>query len=108
MNYAEQLQSSRWQMLKNRILAENNCRCQHCGRSDARMEVHHVHYIKGRMAWEYPDVMMMCLCCHCHNDWHAEHKKAQNALAIALKMIPATRVYTVAARLMTEAMKEIL
>ena len=107
MTYQEQLKTNQWAQLKNRIMLENGNRCQHCGRQDERMEVHHVHYIKGRMAWEYPEVMMQCLCGPCHNGWHEEHKKAQNALAIALKLIPAARVYTVASRLMIEAMKEI-
>ena len=107
MTYPEQLQSKPWMRLKNRIMWENNNRCQHCGDSDARMEVHHVHYVKGRMAWEYPDVMMMCLCRYCHAGWHEEHKKAQNALAIALKPVPAERVQKVADYLISKAMLEI-
>jgi len=106
MTYADQLNHPLWKMKKNRVMAENNCRCQHCGRQDAQMQVHHVHYIKGRMAWEYPDEMMMCLCEWCHQRWHDEHGKAQNALALALKRIPGPRIPKVASRLMTEAMEE--
>jgi len=107
MTYAEQLDHPLWKMRKNRVLAANNCCCQHCGRQDAQMQVHHVHYKKGRMAWEYPEEMLMCLCEWCHKRWHEEHGKAQNALAMALKRIPGPRIPKVASRLMIEAMEEI-
>jgi len=35
--------------------------------ADHRLEVHHVDYISGLFAWEYPNDMLLTLCHQCHS-----------------------------------------
>jgi len=38
------------------------------------LNVHHRYYMKGKMAWDYPDNVFETLCSECHEAFHAENK----------------------------------
>lgn len=73
MTYREQLRDRRWQVKRTRILERDNFTCQNVNckyRHDTSVlfEVHHLDYIPGTLAWDYPDDMMLTLCSKCHSD----------------------------------------
>lgn len=69
MNYKEQLADSRWLQKKAEILIRDNYTCQKCG-AKSHLNVHHKHYESGKLAWEYPDDVLVTLCRDCHENEH--------------------------------------
>lgn len=70
MTYEEQLLTIEWNELRFKILFRDNYECQVCG-SSKELNVHHLIYIYGRMAWEYEDMFLITLCKKHHE---IEHK----------------------------------
>lgn len=68
MNYAHQLRQPEWLLKRAEIIELANGVCERCGgdTADDKLEVHHGVYLKGKMAWEYPNNLLYCLCHHCH------------------------------------------
>lgn len=73
--YIDQLNDVRWLRRRDEILKAADWICNECtsNASPAR-QVHHRYYIKGRYAWEYPDVALVPLC-------EKHHKSAHDAEA---------------------------
>lgn len=69
LNYKEQLADSRWLQKKAEILIRDNYTCQKCG-IKSHLNVHHKHYESGKLAWEYPDEVLVTLCRDCHENEH--------------------------------------
>lgn len=65
--YTEQLQAKEWKYFREFILSVRGKRCEMCGKK-RNLNIHHIHYIAGRKAWEYTcqDVMVVCNECHKH------------------------------------------
>jgi len=90
MDYNEQLRDRRWQDRKVRILArdKNTCQnknCAHREDTSVLMEVHHLDYIGDKMAWEYPDDLLITLCSKCHKS--EQHRpKEEKYLLNTLRM----------------------
>ena len=70
LTYEEQLMRLEWTEKKNTILERDDHRCRRCNNCMNLLEVHHIKYILGRMAWEYPDAMLITLCYECHKKVH--------------------------------------
>jgi 5-methylcytosine-specific restriction endonuclease McrA len=69
MTYAEQLLDERWITKREEIKRRDFGMCQNC-MSVRNLNVHHKKYIKGLMAWEYPDWFLVTLCQRCHEKEH--------------------------------------
>lgn len=69
LNYKEQLADSRWLQKKAEILIRDNYTCQKCG-AKSHLNVHHLVYEDGRLAWEYPNEKLITLCEQCHAKEH--------------------------------------
>lgn len=69
--YAEQLKDERWLYLRNQVMDRDLRICQKC-LTGKNLNVHHLYYDTGRMAWEYPLGALITLCKDCHE---AEHEK---------------------------------
>ena len=67
--YKEQLKDRRWKKLANKIRKRDKYTCQMCG-NHKTLQVHHKHYIKGKLAWEYDDSNFITLCRDCHKEIH--------------------------------------
>lgn len=65
MTYQEQLQDERWFLHRDFVKSRDNHQCVICGDKN-NLEVHHIRYINGLMAWEYPHYMLKTLCHCCH------------------------------------------
>ena len=74
LNYKEQLADSRWLKKKNEILERDGYTCQKCGRT-SHLNVHHMNYEKGKLAWEYPNEQLVTLCEVCHENEHKTENK---------------------------------
>ena len=74
MDYKQQLADSRWLKKKNEILERDNYTCQHCGRT-SNLNVHHLSYEKGKLAWEYPNEKLITLCNFCHEKTHIKQNQ---------------------------------
>lgn len=73
LTYKEQLKTSAWLKKKNEILVRDNfvySECM-CDNFESQLEVHHIAYFHDdRMAWEYPDYMLVTLCREHHQEQH--------------------------------------
>ena len=93
MNYKEQLDSPQWQRRRLEKMESANWQCQVCGDGNEKLHVHHVRYEDGRLAWQYRDEELQCLCATCHQLAHMNPAKViTNAEAMAMKR---RAVYTV-------------
>ncbi len=85
MTYAEQLKDVRWQQKKSEILTRDKFLCQCCKEPNKTVHVHHVDYISGTMAWEYPNDMLITLCEDCHAS-ESERSKCEKYLFNTFRM----------------------
>lgn len=68
--YSQQLQDLNWKFKADNIRIRDKHSCRLCGEKKAQLDVHHIRYIDGRMAWEYDDGDLVTLCHKCHEDIH--------------------------------------
>lgn len=59
------IEASWWDEIKLRIKARDNYSCQNCGRTDIKLDVHHID-----MEENHQDYNLITLCCVCHRDVH--------------------------------------
>lgn len=71
LTYREQLLHPNWQKRRLEALSAARFSCAICGDAESTLHVHHKHYVKGRMAWEYSDEELEVLCDACHQTRHA-------------------------------------
>lgn len=81
LTYSEQLRHPNWQRRRLEILESADFACEKCGTHERQLHVHHRRYIKGRMAWDYGDVDLECLCSECHGAEHVARAKLDELLA---------------------------
>lgn len=67
MNYKEQLLHPFWQKKRLEVLERDKFTCQKCQDDNTTLNVHHLQYNKGCMAWEYNNENLVSLCCICHD-----------------------------------------
>ena len=71
LTYQEQLKDERWKEKRLKILKKFNFKCCLCGCSE-NLNIHHLVYKKGKMAWEYCDSNYIVLCKDCHKKVHQD------------------------------------
>lgn len=76
--YKDQLNDPRWHYVKNRVLERDKWQCKKC-RSEHNLQVHHLKYLKGFMAWDYNDSYLTTLCDSCHQKAHGITKSETGA-----------------------------
>lgn len=81
MSYAEQLRHPEWQKKRLEVLQWADWTCLECGTKEITLHVHHRHYVKGRMAWEYEPGELTVLCEDCHEEEHVMAKELELLLA---------------------------
>jgi hypothetical protein len=74
--YPALLLTVEWHEKRTRIMSRDGRKCKKCGCSDAehKLQVHHEHYILGRLPWDYPEELLVTICEPCHERLHAEHR----------------------------------
>ena len=84
--YREQLKDVRWKRKAEKIKSRDDFVCQICGTDSLELNVHHLFYISGYMAWEYPDDCLLTVCYSCHEkDLHGIFKNVQYAPCVCHK-----------------------
>jgi hypothetical protein len=81
MTYSEQLRDPRWKEKRQHIINKADNKCESCDSETEKLEVHHGYYSKGKMAWEYPDETLYCLCSTCHWDMQERMEQAHYEVA---------------------------
>lgn len=71
-NQSKYYRDSRWLLKRNNILERDRYTCIRCSKKCASSElhVHYLNYVKGKKAWEYPDIEPITLCKGCHSKEH--------------------------------------
>jgi len=70
MDYKDQIKSPKWQKKRLEILKRDEFTCQQCGNKELTLHVHHKHYNKGAMIWDYQGWELTTLCEDCHSVKH--------------------------------------
>jgi hypothetical protein len=81
LTYKEQLLHPSWQRKRLEILQRDDFHCQRCFDDESTLHVHHKRYVRGRMAWEYPNHELVTVCEVCHQETHAESDAFKELLA---------------------------
>jgi hypothetical protein len=81
LSYSEQLKHPNWQRRRLEVMSAARFECANCGDKESMLHVHHKRYIKGRLAWEYSDDELMCLCEGCHGVEHDARDFLETMLA---------------------------
>lgn len=69
MTYEEQLKDERWLKKRKQVLDTKGYVCANCGKT-VGLQVHHLEYKHGKLAWEYPMSNFVVLCETCHKKIH--------------------------------------
>lgn len=85
--YFQLLRDPRWQKKRLEIMSRDNFECLDCGESEKTLNVHHVHYVKGRAPWQYHDSTLVTLCENCHEEDHRYGYELEKHLPSSLKQI---------------------
>lgn len=67
--YSKELENPMWRAKREIILKRDDYTCTLCG-SKENLCVHHLKYIKGNKAWQYPNKCLITLCKDCHKKVH--------------------------------------
>lgn len=65
-SYLTLLKDPRWQKKRLEVLTRDQWTCQLCQEGSQTLHVHHKHYYKDRLPWEYADHELVTLCVACH------------------------------------------
>ena len=68
-SYHAQLLDPRWKAFRIFIFAVRGRKCEKCDATEY-LQIHHIHYHKGCLAWEYTCKDMLVLCRDCHQKLH--------------------------------------
>ena len=82
MTYKQQLADPRWQKRRLTMLDAAGWACRNCHSVVTQLHVHHIRYVKGRMAWEYQDHELEVLCADCHGAEHEFQEELGAAMAV--------------------------
>lgn len=69
VSYDAQLKDKKWLAFRDFILYVRGNKCEKCGSTNC-LQIHHLHYNKGFMAWEYNCNEVVVLCKGCHMKEH--------------------------------------
>lgn len=63
-----------WRELRKEIFSRDGYKCTHCGRQlkDNDLQVHHLTYLEGKEAWDYPKELLTTYCKRCHAEEHGK------------------------------------
>jgi hypothetical protein len=68
MTYADKLRDPRWQKLRLQVFERDEWSCQCCGEATQELNVHHLHYVRGKEPFEYDLPSLTTLCRRCHKN----------------------------------------
>jgi len=93
--YAEYRQTEEWREVRRRVWAKAKGRCERCGCSEGRRDVHHLRY-DGVLSHELEgdNLQFVVLYCErCHDEAHPEHAAARDRVPTASELMEMIRSY---------------
>jgi hypothetical protein len=60
----------RWQKFRLERLQMSDWKCDGCGDSESKLNIHHSFYVANRMPWDYIPHSTIVLCDQCHQHEH--------------------------------------
>lgn len=81
LSYTEQLKHPLWINKQEEIFNRDNYSCLICGSKIHRLQVHHLCYFPGFMAWEYDNELMKTVCIQHHEQLTYDMPKLAGILA---------------------------
>ncbi len=69
LSYENQLKTKEWKDKRVHIFKLKGHKCSICGVSH-NLQIHHLRYISGHLAWEYDDKDLIVVCKQCHQRIH--------------------------------------
>ena len=79
LSYSAQLRNPLWKEKRDSVLKERGNKCEKCNSTD-NLQVHHIKYLKDKLAWEYDNSLLECLCGNCHMKEHNVTKNKEGDL----------------------------
>lgn len=67
--YSEQLDTPQWKAFREFIFVVRGHKCEVCGKP-TKLQIHHLHYVANRFAWEYLPNDVIVVCNDCHRNIH--------------------------------------
>jgi hypothetical protein len=75
-DYKAQLAHPLWKKRRLEIIKKSDNKCNRCG-NEEHLQVHHKKYDRSKLAWEYEDDLLECVCGGCHMKEHNIDKNAK-------------------------------
>ena len=87
MSYQNELKTIEWQQKRLLVYQRDKWRCTNkkCKSPNYQLDIHHLDYIPGIKAWEYPMDMLVTLCRNCHSE-EMKRPYLEKYLSTTLKM----------------------
>lgn len=70
LSYENQLKTKEWKEKRRHIFKTRGRKCSVCGTTAGILQIHHLRYLSGHLAWEYEDKDLIVVCKHCHQRLH--------------------------------------
>jgi hypothetical protein len=68
--YKQQLEMPEWKAKRRTIYARDGHACVDCGEDGVTIHCHHLHYVAGKLPWEYHSDYLVTVCKECHDKRH--------------------------------------
>lgn len=68
--YKQQLEKPEWKAKRQEVYARDEYACVDCGEDGGTVNCHHLHYVAGKLPWEYHTDYLVTVCSECHNKRH--------------------------------------
>jgi 5-methylcytosine-specific restriction endonuclease McrA len=86
LSWGEQLKDPRWIRKYDEIKERDNRTCLICNSNEHHVEVHHLCYLPGFLAWEYDNELLVTICRRHHDQVTYDMPKVSGLIAFqALK-----------------------
>lgn len=95
-SYSDKLKDPRWRKRRCEIFEAKGSNCTDCGCSgdDEPLQVHHLHYLRGKEPWEYGDDYLIPVCNSCHYNRQTIEAEAKEEIALVFGQTNIWRVYS--------------
>lgn len=80
-DYSKKFLDPKWQKFRLSVLQRDKFRCVRCDDDKSTLHAHHTYYEEfGTDPWDYEEDTVITLCERCHEDEHANQKRANKEL----------------------------
>lgn len=81
LSWREQMNDQRWIEKSEKIKQRDEYKCLVCNSNEHYIEVHHLYYMPGMLAWEYDDESLVTICRKHHEQLTYDMPKVSGLIA---------------------------